>query len=67
MRAGLNFGARGAEVNPLIKMGEIMSDSEKKQQEEQEAAKKEAEEKKTEELSDDDLDNVAGGAGKTKW
>ena len=48
-----------------------MSDTEKKTQEEQAAAKaaKEAEEQaKKQELSDDDLDNVAGGkGGKTKW
>ena len=48
-----------------------MSDTDKKTQEEQVAAKaaKEAEEKaKSQELSDDDLDNVAGGrGGKTKW
>ena len=42
-----------------------MSDAEKKQQQAAEAAKKAAEEKDAEELSDEDLDNVAGG-GKTK-
>ena len=44
-----------------------MSDTDKKNQEEQEAVKEAEEKAKTEELSDDDLDNVAGGGPKTKW